>query len=239
MKQVKTIFIIMFTMTLLTSCWGLTFNARTPSQYTEADKVIGSYYGSTQDVILREFRKPDWTDKRFGSTYYIYQWKSSDVVVAFFVLPIPVAGERTAVDTYCLILEFDENNKLINHESITQSVPSVHEHDCKDIYSKYIRQIEKLGEWYSRAVSGEADAQIRIGEIYSIGLYGIEKNLSCAYFWYSHAQANGSAKASDLLTNIAEKMNTLESDEANRMLDIPQRDYCVSDLFIKAQKLND
>lgn len=223
----------------------MTFKASTPSEYIETDKIIVSYYGSTQEEILSKFGKPEWTEKRFGSTYYIYQWKSSDKEVVFFVVPIPVAGGRTAVDIYCLLVEFDENNKLINHESLEERDSSVHvwgidsfEDDCMDHFSRYIWQLEKLGEWYSGAASGEADAQIRIGEIYSIGLYSIEQNLPCAYYWYSNAQANGSTKASERLKNIDERMPPSESDEAIRLINMGMPGTCVSDLFNKAQKAN-
>lgn len=231
---------------LLSGCWGIRLEADTPRNYTETEKIIESYYGATQEEILREFGTPDWTEKTFGSTYYIYQWKSSDKEIVFFVIPIPVAGGRTAVDTYCLLLEFDEKIKLINHESVTERDSSVHpwwdldsfEDDCMDVFSRYIWQLEKLGGWYSSAESGEVDAQIRIGDIYSIGLYSVEQNLPCAYVWYSHAQANGSTEASDRLKNVAEEMTPTESDEAIRLLNIWQPGYCESDLFKKAQKVN-
>ena len=122
----KAIFIILFMLPLLSGCWGITLDAKTPRGYTESVKLIESYHGSSQKEIVKEFGEPNWKVERDNSTFYIYQWKSSDKDIIFFVIPIPIAGGKSNAYIYCLLLEFDENDSIIKHEIRETIDTSVH-----------------------------------------------------------------------------------------------------------------
>jgi hypothetical protein len=44
---------------LLSGCWVIRLEADTPSEYTETKNMIESFYGSTQEDILKVFGEPE------------------------------------------------------------------------------------------------------------------------------------------------------------------------------------
>ena len=198
---------------MLSGCWGITLDANTPSEYTETKEIVESKYGSTQKEILRALGTPDWTENRNGSTYYIYQWKSSEIDIGFVIIPIPVAAV-TKVDIYCLLLEFDKNDKLIKHEMRETVDPHVHPwgldrfaKDCMDLYPLYTSKSEwelqqEIATYCPYADLGDAVSQKRIGDLYYLGAYGIEKNIKKAYVWYNLSANGGNNSAAEQLLFI-------------------------------------
>jgi hypothetical protein len=227
----------------MVSCWGITLDAKTPSGYTESVKVIESYHGSSQKEILKEFGEPDWKVERDSSTFYIYQWKSSDKDIVFFVIPIPVAGGKSNAYIYCLLLEFDENDKLIKHDMRETIDTDVHvwgidrfEDDCMDLYpfgaSKSEWSLQKeIGTNCPNAELGHADAQKRIGDLYYLGAYGIGVDYTKAYLWYSLSSDGGNYSATEQLLLIEDRLSADELTEAQNQVDAWVPGQCRTDLL--------
>jgi hypothetical protein len=228
---------------LLSGCWGITLDAKTPSEYTESIKLIESYHGSSQNEILKELGEPDWRVEVNRSTFYIYQWKSSDKDIAFFVVPIPVAGGKSNAYIYCLLLEFDGNDKLINHdirESIDTDVSvwgiDSFEDDCMDLYpfgtskSGWSLQNE-IETSCPSAELGNSDAQKRIGDLYYMGAYGIEINYTKAYVWYSRSAEGGNSGAAAWLLHIQSRLSPEQLTEAKNQVDKWAPGKCQKDLL--------
>ena len=143
MNNNKVILTILILLPSLTSCWGITFESDTPTEYIELKNKIEARYGSTQEEIVTELGEPVLIRKRGNATYYIYQWKRSDKDIIFFVVPIPVAGGRANVHIHCLLLEFNRDNRLINHEAVIETVDdhvnpwweTAQERDCGRIFN--------------------------------------------------------------------------------------------------------
>lgn len=241
-----TIFSILLLLPLLTGCWGITFKADTPTEYIKGVNTIESFYGSTQEDIILELGEPEWVEKMVGSTYFIYQWKRSDIGIAFGVIPIPVGGGRLNANIYCLLLEFDEDSQLINHESVTEIDDSVHpwldldrfELDCLDVISAATRGlIQETGLYCPNADLGHAYAQIHIGDIYYLGRLNVEVDLLLAYVWYSLAIENGGNVASGRLNEVKNKMSPEQLKEAKRLLRDWEPGHCENDLLERHRSL--
>jgi hypothetical protein len=243
--KINTTLTILLLLPLLTGCWGITLESDTPTEYIETKKTIESFYGSTQEDIIRELGEPEWIEKRGGSTYFIYQWKRSDKGIVFVILPIPVGGGRLNANLYCLLLEFDEGNHLINHESVRGSDDNVHlwmeqewEVDCIDIISAATRGLtQEIGIYCPNADLGQADAQMRIGDIFYLGRLNVEINLSHAYVWYSLAIENGGIVASGRLNEVEKKMSSEQLTEAKRLLRDWEPGHCENDLLERHRAL--
>ena len=127
---------IILAILLLKGCWGLTFEGDRPKDYTDKKRKIESLYGATQEEITNSFGDPEWIEKKGESTFHIYDWHKSDIGVAFFVIPIPIAGGRTKTSYYCILLEFDSDDRLIRHASRSDSHEGAPDDDfpCKRLF---------------------------------------------------------------------------------------------------------
>jgi hypothetical protein len=96
MRNIKTTLIILIQLPLLTACWGISLKADTPDDYTNAKNTIESFYGSPANEVVRSFGEPQSVQKKGETTYYIYEWRSSDIDMAgglvFILVPVPFYG---------------------------------------------------------------------------------------------------------------------------------------------------
>ena len=110
------IFVIALIVILLSACWGLSLKSSAPDKYKDKEN-IEDLYGATNSEILSLFGNPTWKVKGKQSTYYIYEWRKKDRFWGWvFYVPLPLVA-TTDVNWYCLLLEFDKDNHLIDHES--------------------------------------------------------------------------------------------------------------------------
>jgi hypothetical protein len=127
MAIIANIVITLVVMTLLTGCFGMDITPDTPKGYSESNNTIESLYGSTKEKVIRELGKPEWIETRNDSTYFIYEWRNTDKEIVFMLafipypVPVPIGGGRTNINWYCLLLEFDHDNRLIHHETAETS----------------------------------------------------------------------------------------------------------------------
>ena len=259
MKNNKTIFSILLLPTLLTGCWSITFKSDTPTEYIERKNTIESFYGSTQEDIIRELGEPEQIEKIGGSTYFIYQWKRSDKNILFIILPIPIAGGRFNANLYCLFLGFDEDNHLIKRRSGKYLNSDVHpwaeqewESDCIDyfyplrllspeeIQKQSEERLSEANKWKLKkeietycpsADQDLTDAQTYIGDLHYLGAYGIEKNLIQAYVWYNLAANNGNSYASEQLYNLMNELSPQQLSKAQAHLEEWEPGQCERDLM--------
>ena len=76
MKNNKTIFLILLLLPSLTGCWVLPIKYDVPYEYYEwknyeRKNTIASFYGSTQEDIIRELGDPECIEKIGNTTYFI------------------------------------------------------------------------------------------------------------------------------------------------------------------------
>jgi hypothetical protein len=121
MRYNKSLFALLSIPVLLTGCWGVTLEPDTPREYIKKKTSIESLYGSTAEDIIGHLGQPKWIEHRNDSTYFIYEWRRTDKDLVFFVIPIPIAGGRVNFKWYCIMLEFDKDNRLIHYESADDS----------------------------------------------------------------------------------------------------------------------
>lgn len=233
MNNIKTISSILLLLSLLTGCWGITFKSDTPTKYIERKNTIESFYGSTQEDIIRELGEPEQIENRGGSTYFIYQWKRSDIGVVFMILPIPVGGGRVNANLYCLFLEFDEANHLIKHISgsrFDHDVDPWMELDCIDIFSG--------ATWYlTQEISNYCPyedlgpAQKHICDLFYLGAHETERDLIRAYVWCSLAANGGDKVAAKQLDELTNEISLQQLNEAQIKLEEWKPGQCEKDLF--------
>lgn len=127
MRNIKTKLLVLISLTLLNGCWGITLESDTPDEHTEMKAHIESFYGSPAKEVVRSFGKPKWIEQKGEATYYIYEWRTSDIdmggglVFIPFPVPVPFLWSRNSIDWYCLLMEFDKDNRLIHHASAYDS----------------------------------------------------------------------------------------------------------------------
>jgi hypothetical protein len=161
-------------------------------------------------------------------------------------LPVPAGSFRVRAYIYCLLLDFDENNQLINHESVTEIDSSVHEWrdierfelDCTDVISAATRGLsQEIGIYCANADSGKEYAQIHIGDIFYLGRLNVEVDLPHAYVWYNLAIENGGIVVSDRLNEVENKMSSEQLTEAKRLLMHWEPGHCENDLLERHREL--
>lgn len=64
------------------------------------------------------------------------------------------------------------------------------------------RNYQKAIEWYLKVENQDSSAQCTIGQIYTLGGYGVEKNYKKAAYWYKKASDNGFSGAKANLANF-------------------------------------
>jgi len=220
----------------------MTFTAGTPKEYIEKKNTIESFYGSTQEDITRDLGEPEWIESRGGSTYYIYESRQTDTVVGFVVF-LPVVGARDKVKWHCLLLEFDEDNRLVHHESASDSdddplvVPiynpmGIKERNCLDIFEAPTKRlIKEIGLYCPNAELGHAYAQKRIADIFNLGLFNVGIDPIRSYVWYNLASTNGDIGASNSISKVVEQMSSAQLSEAQLLLKQWEPGHCEIDLL--------
>ena len=141
--KIRTIFSIL--LPLLTGCGVIPFNEiEIPNEYYERQITIESSYGATQEDIIRQLGEPEWIEKRGSSTYFIYQSEAYEYGVGIIILPI-IPLYQTYV--FCLFLEFDESNHLVEH---TLKCPVVNwDRDCIDAFYRPERDPKEYCQHYN------------------------------------------------------------------------------------------
>jgi hypothetical protein len=250
MNSSKVFILTVLLLPLLAGCWGISFKADTPSEYGEKKEKANSLYGSTKEDIIRVFGKPGMVEHRGTTTYFIYEWKRSDKDIVFFVLPIPIGGGRAAIHWYCLLLEFDDDNHLINHQTAYDSDDDpppwgrignpmdIKKRNCLDIFELPTKQlIKEIGAYCPNAELGHADAQKHIADIFYFGLFNVEKDPVRAYVWYKLASTNGDIEASSSINKMAKEMSVVQLYEAQQLLVQWEPGHCESDLLERHREL--
>jgi hypothetical protein len=218
MKVNKTFFALLTSLVLLTGCWGLTFTADTPNEYTQNKNMIESLYGSTQEDIIRKLGEPKEIVKRSGPTDFIYQWRRNDVDFAGLILPIiPILGDT---HLYCFFLEFDETNQLNKHASVVRTTQQFGL-DCIDIFyqSRLLNHKDAL-RWLCRAADqGNNEAQYLLALFYETGSNGVTKDLVKSYMWYQiSAFTEGNMRPTNQAQRVWNNLTAEQSIQAETLL---------------------
>ena len=230
----------------LTGCWVLPIKSDTPDEYYERKNTIESFYGSTQEDIIRELGEPERIEKIGSTTYFIYQSEAYEYGVGVIIL-LPVwFGHDTYV--FCLFLEFDEANHLVKHTSKGPLYQSYGDLDdaCIDSFSpsKQNRKNEwklskVVGTYCPNADLGHADAQKHIGDLYYQGLHGLHKDLTQAYIWYTLAANGGDNGAAVQLDKLTNEFSPQKLNEAQIQLEAWEPGQCEIDLWEAISRRNE
>jgi TPR repeat protein len=89
----------------------------------------------------------------------------------------------------------------------------------------------EVGAYCPNADLGHADAQKRIADIYSYGLYNVKQDLQRAYVWYSLATNGGDSDAKVSLAQVASNLAPEQLKEAELFLERWEPGQCKRDLF--------
>ena len=142
---IKTVPINLALTFFLSGCWQIPMKGESPAQddYLESKRNIESFYGSTREDMVKRFGDPVWTGNIGESTYFIYEWQSSTASNLFgmfifipFPVPVPLGAERSKTEWYCLLLEFDDERRLIHHEAAVDTSNSSFDHSspCRVLF---------------------------------------------------------------------------------------------------------
>lgn len=89
----------------------------------------------------------------------------------------------------------------------------------------------EVGAYCPNADLGHSDAQKRIADIYSYGLYNVKKDMQRAYVWYSLATNGGDSDAEIRLAVVTSKLTQDQLIEADHLLEQWEPGQCKKDLF--------
>ena len=191
------------------------------AEYIETRKTIESFYGSTQEDIIRELGAPELIEKRGRSTYFIYQSEAYEYGVGVIILPIIPYRDT---DVFCLFLEFDEASNLVKHAWADPS--GDHPRGCID---EFYRPKPDTSPFCRNANSGHANAQKYIGDLYYFSYYNFfEKNLVSAYVWYSLAANNGHKGAAEQVDILTRELSPEQLSKAQIRLEEWKPDHGLS-----------
>ena len=90
---------------------------------------------------------------------------------------------------------------------------------------------KEAGIYCANADLGHDDAQAYIGDLYYIGAYSLDKNLTQAYVWYSLAANKGNSYATQQIRKLESDLSPSQLIEANYQLEHWEPGHCQNDLL--------
>jgi TPR repeat protein len=152
-----------------------------------------------------------------------------------FLLYLPIGIEKTKLKKYCILLEFDKNNRLIRHASArgSDNNPSLGEElGCQAVFAAQTENLRRAIRTHCHEADlGNANSQLQIADIYYLGLLNVKKDLTRAYLWYSLAYANGSEVASYRMDDIVKGMSSEQLVLAKKMVEEWEPGMCENALL--------
>lgn len=214
-----------------------------PDAFRENLTLIDSLYGSTSDEIDALVGQPNWIKHIDATTYYIYEWTNTDDYLLFPALPEPHTE-----NWYCILLEFDEDDKLISHDIQTRSAPYFpryrHMNYCLRVFPSLntalapSRLVKDAGIYCPNADLGHSDAQFYIGNLYYNHVM-LEQDLTRAYVWYSLAAMNEHGQAASLLKEVKSQLTPGQLSVAQKQLEMWKPGKCQQNLMEAAHKMQE
>ena len=244
MRKIIDIGNVLLALFILSGCgvgeWTLPIrHGGTPDEYEIRINTIESLYGKHIQEIYDQIGKPDWVNRINPWTYYIYVWSTEDTAMpVWIVVPIPII-ESYRENLYCLLLKFDEDDKLLFHDTKSLAFTDTHitpVHECKIIFpdineSLAARNLVSESRLHCpMADNGNADSQYRIGNIHYYGNYFLERNLIRAFVWYNLSADAGNKQAEDRLNIVASELTSQQLKEAQSQLSNWEPGQCVNEL---------
>ena len=98
---------------------------------------------------------------------------------------------------------------------------------------------KEAGIYCPNADLGHDDAQAYIGDLYYLGAYSLDKNLTQAYVWYSLAANKGNSYATQQVRKLETDLSPSQLIEANHQLNHWEPGHCRNDLLDAASVIQD
>lgn len=211
-----------------------------PDEFRENSKLIDSLYGSTSDEIVAQVGQPNWVKNINITTYHIYEWRNTDNYLLFPGLPEPHTE-----NWYCILLEFDEDEKLISHDIQTRSASYFPRYTnmnyCLRVFPSLnaalapSQLIKEAGIYCPNADLGHSDAQFYIGNLYYNHVL-LKRDIIRAYVWYSLAAMGGYENAASRLQQVKSELTPDQLSMAQNHLETWEPGQCQIDLIEAAHE---
>jgi TPR repeat protein len=95
---------------------------------------------------------------------------------------------------------------------------------------------KEVGAFCPNADLGHTEAQKRIGDLYYLGLLGLERDLIRSYVWFSLADKGGNNGATEQLDELTSELSPQQLDEAQMQLEAWEPGQCIRDLMGAIEK---
>lgn len=126
-------------LSLLTGCWGVPVGS-------DAEPVdIGSLkstIGSSKTIVRERLGQPAYEIEGDQNSYFLYE-DSERINTVLLFLYIPLwAGKSRNTDLQCVLLEFDQNEKLVKYETKAETWSRLYKlesaaSDCRSLFSQF------------------------------------------------------------------------------------------------------
>jgi hypothetical protein len=136
-KKLALVFILLISMSLI-GCWTMSIPSDKPGLFSARSNEVKSLIGATTHEVTELFGQPEWIAHEDNATYYIYQWRSTDKVVGWFLyVPIPLVASFEEEELHCILLKFGRDDILksykIDSEGISWSDHYVYS-NCPEVF---------------------------------------------------------------------------------------------------------
>jgi len=237
----------------LSGCMALPWKSEEP-RVAEQELKLFTIGVSTREDVQAVLGIPDLV--RRDSQLWIYAWKQGHgkfVGLAPVQLFAVVPFQTPLYNSYhVLFIEFDSAGVLHDIDLVEGEYACSKDDVCVKHWDKpfnsggvgpvgsYTGGITKeAGIYCPNADLGHDDAQAYIGDLYYLGAYSLDKNLTQAYVWYSLAAKKGNSYATQQARKLESDLSPSQLIEANYQLKHWEPGHCRNDLLDAASVIQD
>jgi hypothetical protein len=117
----------------LCGCVGIPAGTSPPASFPKEEK-IEALIGSTSDEVRAELGSPHFTFKSEDKRYFVYQgWGAEHGLILIVYVPVD-AWTREGEVLYCLVLEFDAQDRLQRAETKSHMGFWTVKRDCRELF---------------------------------------------------------------------------------------------------------
>jgi len=208
--------------------------------------VAGGY--SDDDLETSSAVVVDMKAKRIVDAVEVKGWHKKTLLHVYFVIPLATIehpAEEPCQMTGRQVAEAMSQSlttKNILRIAVVSTIENPYETLASDINtmitdSKAIpvtgntRISKEAGIYCPNADLGHDDAQAVIGDLYYLGAYSLDKDLTQAYVWYSLAANKGNSYAAQQVRKVKSDLSSSQLIEANYQLNHWEPGHCLNDLL--------